>query len=79
MGTCIGIVESFRGITGDKTSIMAALTGLLGDSLVPAAAGVLIAITASCGHRYLCARLAGLDMEMHSAALELVNQLAGRH
>jgi hypothetical protein len=57
---------------------MAAIAGRLGDSLVPAAAGVLIAMSASCGHGYLRTLLEGFDIDMASAALGLVNQLSRR-
>jgi len=76
IGTVLGIYGSFHGVDGEKTAIMAAFAEELSDALIPAAAGVIIAVTAWSGHRYLRDRLEGLDMEMRNAALDLVNQLS---
>jgi biopolymer transport protein TolQ len=44
-GTALGILGSFRGITAEKTSIMAALAFFLAEAITPAA-GLLIALVA---------------------------------
>jgi biopolymer transport protein ExbB len=71
IGTVLGIWNSFPGMGTEKSTYMGIVAGRLGDSLVPAAASVLLAITASCSYRYLRARLEGIDMEMETATLEL--------
>jgi biopolymer transport protein ExbB/TolQ len=77
IGTVPGVADSFRGGTaGERATALGAIAGYLGDSLVPAGAGVIIAVTAWSGHRYLRERLEGLDMEMRNAAIDLVNQLS---
>jgi biopolymer transport protein ExbB/TolQ len=73
IGTVLGISNSFPGFGTEKSTAMAIIAGRLGDSLVPAAASVLLAIIASCGYRYLRARLDILDIEMETAALDLLN------
>ena len=76
IGTVLGVANSFRGLGTEKSTGLGYLGGYLADSLVPAAAGIIVAITASCSHRYLYARLEVLDRDMHNATLDLVNQLS---
>jgi biopolymer transport protein ExbB/TolQ len=71
IGTLLGIFDSFRGITGDKTSIMAAIAGSLSDALAPTALGVLVAVTALGAFHYLAAALAEIDAEMHTTTIGL--------
>jgi biopolymer transport protein TolQ len=75
-GTVVGIVTSFRGVNGERSTIMAALTENLSEAIVPTAWGILLAIFASWGHSYLCDQLDALDTEMRAASLELANSLS---
>jgi hypothetical protein len=75
-GTIVGIVNSFTGVIGEKTSIMAAFVNRLSESLWPTALGLLVGIIALWCYRYLESSLETLDQEMESASLELLNQLA---
>jgi hypothetical protein len=75
-GTILGIVNSFPGIDGEKTSLMAALCNRLSESLWPTALGLAIGIVALWCYRYLEVRLQSLDHEMESASLDLLNQLS---
>jgi biopolymer transport protein ExbB/TolQ len=58
---------------------MAALAGWLSEALMPAAAGVFLAIFASCSYQYLRSQVEQFDLEMETAALDLVNRLAHVH
>ena len=75
IGTVSGIIGSFRGVTGNKSTIMAALANCLSQSLVPAALGLAVAIVASVGHQHFRSRLAYIDIEMQHAARTLPNYL----
>jgi biopolymer transport protein ExbB/TolQ len=77
-GTSIGIVNSFRGSDGDKSTILAALTGLLSESLVPTALSLLVAIVAWCGYQYFTTRMEAFKVEMKNGSSELLTYLATR-
>jgi hypothetical protein len=75
-GTVFGIVNSFRGVDGSKSWIMAAVTELLSESIWPTALGLLVGLISLWFYKYLSGRLETLDREMDNASLELVNQLS---
>ncbi|HTB10160.1 MAG TPA: MotA/TolQ/ExbB proton channel family protein [Bryobacteraceae bacterium] len=75
-GTLVGILTSFRGVNGEKSTLMAALTEYISEAIVSTAAGFLVAIVAYYCHRYLCTHLEVLDTEMRTASLELANALS---
>lgn len=73
--TAFGILGSFRGIDGNKATIMGSIANYLSLALAPAALGLAIAILASAGNRHLRARLAEFDMEMQHAARAIPDYL----
>jgi biopolymer transport protein ExbB/TolQ len=73
--TVFGVVNSFRGVDGEKTTIMAAICRELSVAIVPTALGLLVALTALWCYKYLLAEVEALDSEMEDASLELVNPL----
>ncbi|HLY18743.1 MAG TPA: MotA/TolQ/ExbB proton channel family protein [Bryobacteraceae bacterium] len=75
-GTVWGIVDSFRGCNGERSAIMAAVAERLSWAFIPAALALLIAITASWGHKHLSARMADFDCEMQGAVRDLPDYLA---
>jgi biopolymer transport protein ExbB/TolQ len=75
-GTLLGIVTSFRGVSGDKYSNLANTAEWLSESLAPTAFGLLVAMVAYCGHKYFSARLDDCDVEMRNASLQPLNELA---
>jgi biopolymer transport protein ExbB/TolQ len=75
LATIIGIVHSYQGFDGDKSTIMAGLTWLLSESLMPTAIGLFVAILAYYFHQYLTNRLTIIDIEMKATALNLANAL----
>jgi biopolymer transport protein ExbB/TolQ len=76
LGTTLGMLNSFRGISGDKSTILAPLCGELSQACVPTAMGLLIGLLSLFYHTYLTGRLQDFDHEMEIASLELVNHLA---
>jgi biopolymer transport protein TolQ len=75
-GTLVGIVDSFVGCGGEKSTCMAVVTRNLSEAIIPTAWSILVAIFASWGHGYLCAKLESLDTEMRAASFELANSLS---
>jgi biopolymer transport protein ExbB/TolQ len=76
IGTVWGIINSFPSCGCEKSALMAAIADLLSKSMMPAALGLAVAITASWGHKYLSARMAGFDIEMRYAVQDLPVYLA---
>jgi biopolymer transport protein ExbB/TolQ len=73
--TVFGIVNSFRGVDGEKTTIMAAICRELSVAIVPTALGLIVALAALWCYKYLLTEVEIFDSEMKSASLELVNNL----
>jgi biopolymer transport protein ExbB/TolQ len=76
IGTVCGIVNSFPSCGCEKSAVMAAIADLLSKSMMPAGLGLAVAIIASCGHKYLSARMADFDIEMRNAVQDLPVYLA---
>lgn len=71
LGNLLGIFDAFKGTTGDRTSIMAAIAGCMSDAMWPTGLGLAVAILALTGYQYFRARLAEMDAEMEIAVLQL--------
>ena len=78
LGTVIGIVNSFPGCGCDKSTLLAAITRLLGEAFVPCALGLLVAIAAWWIRTCLTNRAEALALEADSAPDQLVRQLRAR-
>jgi biopolymer transport protein ExbB/TolQ len=76
--TLLGIINSFRGVGGEKSAIMAALAESLAEALAPAALGLLVAIPPLWFYKYLRGELEALDVEMNNTSLELTNAHSAR-
>jgi hypothetical protein len=76
LGTVVGIVDSFVGCDGQKSTCMAAVADRLSQSIWFTALGLLVGLISFCCHRYLIGRLDSMDREMDGASLDLVKQLA---
>jgi biopolymer transport protein ExbB/TolQ len=75
IGTCWGMVNSSPGCGGNKSTCMAAVAALLSESIMPAALGLAVAITASWGYQYLGGRMADFDAGMQDAVRSLPDLL----
>jgi biopolymer transport protein ExbB/TolQ len=76
-GTVLGIYNSFgMPVNGSKEFIMAAIFERLSQAFAPCAFGLIVAIVAMWTYKYLLTELEAFDLEMGSATLQLVNDLA---
>lgn len=75
LGTVTGIITAFAAITAQGVGDPRVLSGGIGEALVTTAAGLIVAIPALIGYRYLRARVDGLVIEMEKEALKLVQAL----
>ena len=75
-GTILGIHNSFGCVDASKESIMAGIFDGLSQAFVPCAVGLVVALVAMWGYRYLLAEVEGFDSEMEAASLQLVNSLS---
>jgi MotA/TolQ/ExbB proton channel family len=75
-GTVLGIFNSFRGTTGPRVTIMAAIAGQLSESLWFTAFGLAVGLMSLWFYRYLTEKLRTIDLEMENASLDLLNQLS---
>jgi biopolymer transport protein ExbB/TolQ len=71
LGNVLLIFGTFKGTTGDKMSIMAAIAGSLSESLWPTAFGVAVGVASLAAYSYFTARLADIDTEMRAVILQL--------
>ena len=74
-GTILGIYNSFGGVNGSKTSIMAYYFDGLSRAFVPCAIGLIVALVAMWCYKYLLTEVEAFDSEMESASLQLINDL----
>jgi biopolymer transport protein ExbB/TolQ len=74
-GTILGIYNSFGGVNGTKTSIMAYYFDGLSQAFVPCAFGLVVALVAMWCYKYLLAEVEVFDAEMEGASLQLINDL----
>jgi biopolymer transport protein ExbB/biopolymer transport protein TolQ len=76
LGNVLGILNSFHGIDGERSSIMGAIAGCLSDSIVPTAFGVAVAVVAWVAQHYFRSRIEEFEAEMRCAVLALPAQLS---
>ncbi len=58
LGTVIGILNSFRGVAGQKTDVIAAIIEGLSEALMPTALGLTVALVSNYFYQYLTGRVA---------------------
>jgi biopolymer transport protein ExbB len=75
LGTVTGIIAAFEAIQTAGVGDPRALSGGIGEALITTAAGLIVAIPALMGYRYLRGRIDGLVIEMEKEALKLVHFL----
>jgi biopolymer transport protein ExbD len=57
LGTCLGILSAFSGVGMERHAYVAWVTSKVAAALVPCAAGIIVAVPATCAHVYGCTRL----------------------
>jgi biopolymer transport protein ExbB len=72
LGTVVGIIEAFNAITVEGVGDPRVLSGGIGQALITTAAGLIVAIPATAGYRYLRGRVDALVIEMEKEAIRLV-------
>ncbi len=78
LGTVTGIIAAFDAITSQGVGDPRVLSGGIGEALITTAAGLIVAIPALVGYRYLRGKVDRLVIEMEKEALKLVAALDGR-
>jgi biopolymer transport protein ExbB/TolQ len=63
-GTCEGILSAFRPIGMEKHTALAMISADIAASLITTAAGILVAVPATCSYNYLCTRIDLLESEV---------------
>lgn len=72
LGTVTGMVSAFEAITAQGVGDARVLSGGIGEALLTTAAGLIVAIPALIGYRYLRGRVDALVVEMEKEAIKLV-------
>jgi biopolymer transport protein ExbB len=72
LGTVIGMIKVFTVITANGVGDPSALAGGISEALITTAAGLIVAIPALIGYRYLRGRIDGLVIEMEKEAMKLL-------
>ena len=72
LGTVTGMISAFEAITSQGVGDARVLSGGIGEALITTAAGLIVAIPALIGYRYLRGRVDALVIEMEKQAIKLV-------
>jgi biopolymer transport protein ExbB len=75
LGTVTGIIAAFNAIVAQGVGDPRVLSGGIGEALITTAAGLIVAIPALMGYRYLRGRIDALVIDMEKEALRLVQYL----
>jgi biopolymer transport protein ExbB len=75
LGTVVGMIRTFNAITSAGIGNPAALAGGIAEALITTAAGLIVAIPALLGYKYLRGRVESLVVEMEKEAIKLVQAM----
>ncbi|MEO8223246.1 MAG: MotA/TolQ/ExbB proton channel family protein [Gammaproteobacteria bacterium] len=75
LGTVTGMIRTFSALTSGGAGDPAALAGGISEALITTAAGLMVAIPALIGYRYLRGRVDALVVQMEKEAIGLVEAL----
>ncbi|MBC7982595.1 MAG: MotA/TolQ/ExbB proton channel family protein [Candidatus Obscuribacterales bacterium] len=78
LGTVSGMIRTFNDITTEGVGNPQVLAGGISEALICTAAGLLVAIPATIGYRYLRGRVEGLVVGMEKEAIKLVQAIDNR-
>jgi biopolymer transport protein ExbD len=76
VGTCFGIASVFQGFDLEKHAALVMLTSKVAASLLTAAAGMIVAIAATCSYNYLRTRLDLLENRVPIRGLRLARRIS---
>lgn len=71
VGTCFGIMSAFRGIGMERHAALAMMSSLIAAALITTAAGIVVAVPATCSYNYLHRCLDSLVKEVPTRRLPL--------
>jgi biopolymer transport protein ExbB len=79
LGTVTGMIRTFSALTANTAGDPSALAGGISEALITTAAGLMVAIPALIGYRYLRGRVDGLVVQMEKDAIGLLAALQRKH
>ena len=78
LGTVVGIINAFAGMSSEKTSGLSAVAGGISEALVTTAIGLLVAIPAVMMFNYFTNRVEAFNIEMTNSSSELIDYFIKR-
>jgi biopolymer transport protein ExbB len=75
LGTVLGMIKMFAVVTTDGVGNPSALAGGIGEALITTAAGLIVAIPALIGYRYLRSRVDGLVVDMEKETMKFLETM----
>ncbi len=78
LGTVVGIINAFQGMSTEKTSGLSAVAGGISEALVTTAIGLLVAIPAVMMFNYFTNRVEAFNVEMTNSSSELLDYFIKR-
>ena len=57
VGACCGVMSALTGIGMERHAALAVMTSIMAAALLTTAAGIIVAVSATCSYNYLCTRL----------------------
>lgn len=79
VGTCAGILSAFGGIGMQKDAAMAMIATRIALALIPTAAGIPVAVLATCSYNYLRTRIDLLEGEVFDEGQQRAQHFRGAH
>jgi biopolymer transport protein ExbD len=76
VGTCFGIMSAFRGIAMQKDAALAMIASEIVAALTTTAAGIIVAVPATCSYNYLRTRLDLLENKVPARRLPLAKRFS---
>ncbi len=74
-GMVLGILNSFRSMTGSRSAILGAIAYYISEAMVPGLLGLIVALLAFWSYQYLRGRMEAFDVELENTTVQLVNRL----
>src|ERR1700735_4965764 len=78
LGTVLGIINAFKGISQEKSTGLGAVAGGISEALVTTAIGLFVAIPAVWMYNYFTNRVEACDVEMGNSTSELIDYFLKR-
>jgi biopolymer transport protein ExbB len=79
LGTVLGMIQMFAGVTVSGVGNPAAVAGGIGQALITTAAGLIVAIPALIAYRHLRGRVDGLVVEMEKETIKFLETVSAHN